>query len=72
MTTTFDGKDRFAYLKQQAACFEWIRRQVPVVEFGPPEFCVFDDMHAFETRLYLGSESMTPPPQAAHIAGETQ
>jgi hypothetical protein len=61
-----------AYLKQQAACFEWIRRQVPVVEFGPPEFCVFDDMHAFETRLYLGSESMTPPPQAAHIAGETQ
>lgn len=64
-----------AYLERQATCFEWIRRRVPIIELGAPEFCTFDDMHAFETRLYLGSAPLAPLQHTAPTAltaGEPQ
>lgn len=46
-------KLRDAFLAQQSAAFAFIKREVPVIELGPPEFCTFENMHAFHTRTYL-------------------
>jgi hypothetical protein len=31
-----------------------LKRQIPVLNFGPPEYCTLNDMFAFRRRLTLG------------------
>lgn len=40
----------------EATCLRWrqgLRRQVPLVTFGPPEYCTLKDMFAFNRQFYL-------------------
>ncbi|MEQ4509056.1 DUF1868 domain-containing protein [Dickeya zeae] len=50
-----------AYLKAQQACLHYLQQQVPVLELGVPEFCVFNDMFAFDTQLNIGQPVTTVP-----------
>ncbi|NKI73649.1 DUF1868 domain-containing protein [Dickeya sp. CFBP 2040] len=50
-----------AYLKTQQACLRYLQQQVPVLELGVPEFCVFNDIFAFDTQLKVGQPASTVP-----------
>lgn len=56
--TSMTPTEAAAFVNRQATCINRICRQVPVIEFGPPEFCAFNDMHAFEPRLLLGHDTI--------------
>lgn len=42
------------YMAVQSDCFNMLRKRLPVIELGAPEFCVFYDMFAFDTRFRVG------------------
>ncbi|ULR31614.1 DUF1868 domain-containing protein [Dickeya fangzhongdai] len=50
-----------AYLQAQQACLRYLQQQVPVLELSVPEFCVFNDMFAFDTQLKVGQPVTTVP-----------
>jgi hypothetical protein len=50
-----------AYLKVQQACLRYLQQQVPVLEVGVPEFCIFNDMFAFDTQFNVGQPVITVP-----------
>jgi len=51
------------YLALQPDCLRLLQTNVPVLELGAPEFCVFNDMYAFDMQLRVGQ-----PPQSAPLS----
>lgn len=47
-------EQRREYIAVQSDCFNMLRKRVPVIELGAPEFCVFYDMFAFDTQFRVG------------------
>lgn len=43
-----------ACLQLQAESFTWLAQAAGMIELGTPEFCVFNDMYAFDNQCYLG------------------
>lgn len=49
----FDLAELSSYRAAVLAAVQRFRRRVPVIELGAPEYCVFDDMTAFQTQFRL-------------------
>lgn len=47
-------EQRREYIAVQSDCFNMLQKRVPMIELGAPEFCVFYDMFAFDTRFRVG------------------
>ena len=41
------GSGWFGSVESFAAMVQQLRKDLPVIELGAPEFCVFEDMYAF-------------------------
>jgi hypothetical protein len=48
-----------AYLSLQPDCLRFL--QTNVLELGVPEFCVFNDMYAFDMQLRVGQPPQSVP-----------
>jgi hypothetical protein len=53
------------YAATQRDCLAFLQSRVPVLEFGAPEFCVFNDMLAFDTQFLIGQSQRIAPHAAS-------
>jgi hypothetical protein len=51
----FDADEQRAYQDARSQWFLKLVQACPVIELGAPEYCVFQDMFAFERRFFIGS-----------------
>jgi len=49
----FSPEAELAYRSNLTRTVQKLRQLLPVIELGAPEYCLFDDMAAFQTQLYL-------------------
>jgi len=54
------------YLSLQPDCLRFLQKNVPVLELDAPEFCVFNDMYAFDMQLLVGQPSIALGIAARH------
>jgi hypothetical protein len=50
----FTAEEQADYVAARRRWREQLKRQIPVLNFGPPEYCTLNDMFAFRRRLTLG------------------
>lgn len=48
------GDEEDKYRQAFLAIVQQLRKALPVIELGAPEFCLFDDMYAYRTQFKLG------------------
>jgi hypothetical protein len=55
----------------QAESFAWLAQAASTIELGAPEFCVFNDMYAFDNQFYLGGSPALRRPDPARTGGRS-